>query len=68
MNMKTLKVACSKTLFDLSDTNEVDDMDIRAILGKLLEQLNLVPVKTMYFRDGDVESVSYDLEPATIEE
>jgi hypothetical protein len=65
--MKTMEVACSKTLFDLTDIYEVGDSDIRAILGKLLEKLNLAPTKTTYFRKG-IEMVSYDLEPLVTDE
>jgi hypothetical protein len=66
-SMKAMDIACSKTFFDLTNIYEVDDSDIRAILGKLLEKLNLVPTKTTYFRKG-TEMVSYELEPIITDE
>jgi hypothetical protein len=52
----------TERLYDLTNVYEVSDDDIRAILQKLLEKLDLMPTKTTYLRK-DVEMVSYDLEP-----
>ncbi|MCI4437064.1 MAG: hypothetical protein JHC33_09685 [Ignisphaera sp.] len=49
----------TENLFDLSDVNNVSDEEVRIILGKLLERLNLMPTRTTYLRKG-IEMQSYD--------
>jgi hypothetical protein len=64
--MNPENVISTERLYDLSDINEVDDNEIRIVLGKLLERLNLMPVRTVYMRKG-IEMTSYSLEPTNEE-
>jgi uncharacterized protein (DUF1800 family) len=57
-----MSLSNTERLYDLTNVYEVSDGDIRAILERLLEKLNLVPTKTTYIRKG-IEIVSYSLEP-----
>lgn len=59
--MKSCNVVSKEYLYDLTNIYEVSDDDVRAILGKLLEKVNLVPTRTTYIRKG-IEIVSYNLE------
>lgn len=48
--MNPENVISTERLYDLSDINEVDDNEIRIVLSKLLERLNLMPVRIRYMR------------------
>jgi hypothetical protein len=62
MNLTDTEYPSTERLYDLTNTYEISNDDVRAILQKLLEKLGLIPTKTTYLRK-DVEMVSYDLEP-----
>jgi hypothetical protein len=66
-SMNPENVISTERLYDLSDINEVDDNEIRIILGKLLERLNLMPVRVRYMRKG-IEMVAYTFSQTTNEE
>jgi hypothetical protein len=60
--MNLPNVIDTERLYDLANVYEVDDSEVRIVLSKLLEKLNLVPVRIRYIRKGE-EMVAYDLEP-----